>query len=474
MSKVFKIKTIDEFMQDSGSTEVAPIVKPLHGRKESMCDQAWNYVQFFPQRKAIGYCCRTAPVELTDEIILEKGNDLFFNPDHVVTRRKNMLAGIRDHQCDTCWRIENNNLESKRTTWDMMKVLRQTYPDIPTSATLDSDLPWDTYYEAKSTKIIEVILGNTCDAKCVYCSDYFSSQWAAEKRKYGEDTYLTFEVDEDSVYVKSFWEWYKVAYKTAEYINFIGGEPLIIKDIFKYFDKMIEIHSADPPPPGAPKKELSVVTNGNTPTELLTKFFEKAEKLSAYFTIAVMISGEDVEDQIEYVRHGTKWSQWSENVERYMTNPTIEVRFLPALQLLTLPTFYRYLEYVSDLYVRTGVPCKLHYATVSWPNEFNLEFIPIEFVPNIDKSLKVLEDLIHLKKLNGIDSGLIIHDEHYLKSLTLVKDLAIKQNTSITKNPEWADKFVKFFDKLDTRRNTVWWETFPDFLPLKELSINAK
>jgi hypothetical protein len=216
------------------------------------------------------------------------------------------------------------------------------------------------------------------------------------------------------------------------------------------------------------------VTNGNTPTDLLTRFFEKAEKLSAYFNIAVMISGEDIEDQIEYVRHGTKWSQWSENVERYMKNPTIEVRFLPALQLLTLPTFYRYLEYITDLYIRTGVPCKLHYATVSWPNEFNLEFIPIEFVPNIDKSLSLLEDLIHLKKLNNVDSSLIMHDIHYLNSLKLVKELAIKQNTSMTQHSGWAEKFVKFFDKLDSRRNTVWWETFPDFLPLKELSSNAK
>jgi hypothetical protein len=129
-NKTFKIRSIDDFMAGISTTPQDTTVKKDSGRKDSMCDQAWNYLQFFPQRKAVGYCCRTSPVEMTDEQFTEKGSDLFFNTPHVVERRKNMLEGIRDKQCDTCWRIENNGLESKRTSFNMIPVLKQTYPEI--------------------------------------------------------------------------------------------------------------------------------------------------------------------------------------------------------------------------------------------------------------------------------------------------------------------------------------------------------
>jgi len=439
-------------------------------RQETMCDQAWNYVQFIPQRNAVNYCCRTSPLELTDQDIEEQGTEIFWNPKHVVQRRKDMLAGKRSEHCHTCWKLEMNGLQSKRTYGNIIPELRKTYPEIPIGTTLDNDdIPWNNFYKSKSSKTIEIILGNTCDSKCVYCSDYFSSLWAQEKRKHGEEVYLTWENDFDSKLVNVFWEYFEEAWPTLPHINFIGGEPLVMKDFFKYLDKILEIAEkvAAVSTKDAPvKKGLSIVTNGNTPPNLLDRFFTYSEKLSQYFYVHVQISGENIGEQLEYVRSGTMWKQWSENVERYMTSEHIEVQFLPAVQLLSLPTMSHYIDFITEMFTKYKKPIRLNWASVSWPHEYNLDVIPLEILPYIDQCLDSLDLLYFMSEARTQKESV----EFFIKSLKLVKELGINQNQHMLDNKEWCINFKKFFDKLDNRRGTIWWETFPEFAMIKEIT----
>ena len=467
MKKVIKIEQL--WTREEGYT----LKDKTFPRSETMCDQAWNYVQFFPQRNAVNYCCRTSPLEVTDEEIATNGKELFWNPKHVVQRRKDMLAGKRPEDCHVCWKLEMNGLQSKRTHENILYELRKTHPSAPIDkALLNSDQPsWDQFYTSRSTKILEIVLGNTCDSKCVYCSDYFSSLWAAEKRKYGEDVYLTFENDFDSLFVSAFWEYFEEAWPTLPHINFIGGEPIIMKDFFKYLDKILEIAQRVPaiPTREAPeKKGLSIVTNGNTPRHLLDRFLEYSEKLSPYFRLHVQISGENIGEQLEYVRSGTVWDQWKENVERYMTCKHIEVQFLPAVQLLSMPSMYLYINFIREVFLKYKKPVKLNWASVNWPYEFNLDFIPLEIIPYIDKCFDSLD------KLQAVStaSEQIKSVQYFRQSLQKVKDLGLEQNLSMLGDSQWGEKFMKFFNKLDERRGTTWWKTFPEFAILKD-NINV-
>jgi hypothetical protein len=443
----------------------------IYARTDTMCDQAWNYVQFFPQRNAVNYCCRTSPLEVTDEEVADQGTNLFWNPRHVVQRRKDMLAGKRPRDCGVCWKLEDKGLQSKRTSHAMLYELRKSHPNVPPDGSdINADnAPWDTFYTSKNTRVLEIVLGNTCDSKCIYCSDYFSSLWAAEKRKYGEDVYLTWENDFDSPLVKTFWEYFEEAWPTLPHVNFIGGEPLIIKDFFRYLDKMLEIGdrmSLILDQTTIDKKGLSIVTNGNTPSHLLDRFLEYSKKLSKYFNIHVQISGENTEEQLEYVRFGTEWAQWKENVEKYMTCSHIEVQFLPAVQLVTIPSMKNYIDFVREIFLKYKKPIKLNWASVDWPKEFNLDFIPLEVIPHIDDCLTSLR----LFQIVSIDEWQIKSIQYFIRSLQKVKDLSIEQNLNMVNNPTWGKNFVAFFDKLDQRRGTTWYKTFPEFAKLKELT----
>lgn len=464
MKKIIKIEE-----QIWTKTEGYVLKNKTFPRTETMCDQAWNYVQFFPQRNAVNYCCRTSPLEVTDEEIAENGKELFWNPKHVVQRRKEMLAGKRPEDCHVCWKLEMNGLQSKRTYNNILYELRKTHPSVPADRTdiNTNDVDWSQFYTSRNTKILEIVLGNTCDSKCVYCSDYFSSLWAAEKRKYGEDVYLTWENDFDSLFVSAFWEYFEEAWPTLPHINFIGGEPLVMKDFFKYLDKILEVAERIPAVlvrEAHPKKGLSIVTNGNTPPHLLDRFLEYSEKLSPHFKIHVQISGENIGEQLEYVRFGTTWNQWRENVERYMTCKHIDVHFLPAVQLLSIPSMSLYIDFIKEVFLKHKKPFRLNWASVNWPTEFNLDFIPLEIIPYIDKFLESLNQLERV----GNDYEQVKSIQYFKQSLQKVKDLGTEQNVSILDDPDWGEKFMKFFNKLDERRGTTWWKTFPEFAILKD------
>jgi hypothetical protein len=464
MKKTIKIETL------WNNTEGYTLKNKTFSRYQTMCDQAWNYVQFFPQRNAVNYCCRTSPLELTDEEILEQGTEIFWNPRHVVERRQEMLNGKRPEDCHVCWKLEMNGLESKRTVKHILPELKKTYPSISLDTNLnDNTVPWTSFDKSKSTKFLEIVLGNTCDSKCVYCSDYFSSLWAAEKRKYGEETYLVWENDFDSALVKTFWTYFEEAWPTLPHLNFIGGEPIIMKDFFRYLDKILEIADRIPsiPTPDAPiKKGLSVVTNGNTPPHLLDRFLQYAEKLDNYFDVHVQISGENTEEQLEYVRFGTSWNQWKENVEKYMKSKHINVQFLPAIQLLSLPTLYKYIDFIIEICkTNSNKEIRLNWASVNWPYEFNLDFIPKEIIPYIDLALESLKSLYNISEAPDQKKSII----YFIQSLMKVKNLGKKQNLSMLEERIWSEKFIKFFDNLDSRRNTTWSKTFPEFSIIKDI-----
>jgi hypothetical protein len=148
-----------------------------------------------------------------------------------------------------------------------------------------------------------------------------------------------------------------------------------------------------------------------------------------------------------------------------MQSPNVNVQFLPAVQLLSLPTLYKYIDFITDVYTVHNKEIKLNWASVNWPYEFNLDFIPKEMIPYLDKCLDSLRKLYIISSTREQQKSV----DYFIKSLTKVKDLCIKQNLGMTEETNWATQFKNFFDKLDSRRNTVWWETFPEFAAIKDI-----
>jgi hypothetical protein len=118
------------------------------------------------------------------------------------------------------------------------------------------------------------------------------------------------------------------------------------------------------------------------------------------------------------------------------------------------------------MFVKYKKPIRLNWASVSWPNEFNLDFIPLEMLPYIDQCLTSLDLLYYMSESHNQKQSI----EYFIKSLKLVRELGVNQNQHMLDDKEWCANFKKFFDKLDERRGTTWWETFPEFAMIKEIT----
>ena len=63
----------------------------------------------------------------------------------------------------------------------------------------------------------------------------------------------------------------------------------------------------------------------------------------------LFVSAEGVGAQQEYNRFGMDWDMFTRNVEYYLDNTKGVCSFMSAFNILSIPTFYNFLQYVADL-----------------------------------------------------------------------------------------------------------------------------
>ena len=250
---------------------------------DTACIYAWDYPVINFSRKELRYCCRSAPQRLSDADIAQ-GPDLFDSHRAVTDLRRDLLNGIKNSRCSSCWDIEAAGGQGPRTRIDAFVNFLKTnnvwpglnWDQIAQKLEQLSQQDVEELINLRFPKKIEISLGNTCDLKCVYCNHHYSSQWAAELLQHDEIKAHEIEQElprsKDTAYEDIWWAWFEQhAGKHTETVNFIGGEPLIIDKFYAYCNRIIDFYGCNP---GIGHKELTVVTNFNTPERFLDRFLE--------------------------------------------------------------------------------------------------------------------------------------------------------------------------------------------------------
>jgi hypothetical protein len=199
----------------------------------------------------------------------------------------------------------------------------------------------------------------------------------------------------------------------------------------------------------------------NTPPAYFEKFLNYVPRLEKYFTIIIQVSGENVGDDLEYVRHGVKWERWSKNIEYLLTHTNVTLAFLPCLNLLSIPRFHLYLEYFAELCSKHKY-MRIHNNIVTYPIEQSPLMAPKEFAVYFDKCIDTIQSLVD-KKIDDESNPRSVHVSYvnFLDWLHKTRD-AIRNNPSENEANENAVKFFKFFSQLDFRRRTKLLEVFPE------------
>lgn len=421
---------------------------------DTLCHMAWDYLMFFPFDPAIGYCCRSPRVAITPKIRDEFKENLFSNYPRFVKRREDLLKGNKHADCSTCWALESKGYKSPRYDAHMFSYMEKNSGIVHKSIEELRTHPGQEV--SKYADCIEIVLNNLCDAKCTYCSEMFSTAWYTEKKNFGDPTMRVPKDNRDPKLEQHFWDWYKNTGMRHMYrFGFIGGEPLIVDALYEYLDKLIEIHDQNPQPV---LKEVCFTSNMNTPPHYFNKFLEYLPKLEKHFKIIIQASGENIGDELEYVRSGVIYSRWKENIEYFMKNTPVVIHFMPTLNLLSIPGLMRYLEYWEEVCNKYG-PIHIHDNIVSSPRQQSPTIAPKEFALFLNEPIGLMERMLTWE---GLSPSVRWSWDQFLTFLISTRE-SIAKNRPLVEMREEPLYFYRYFSRLDERRSTSVTQTFPDF-----------
>ena len=153
---------------------------------------------------------------------------------------------------------------------------------------------------------VELVIGNTCNSDCGMCGPGRSSKIAARLRQHPppdglldviDDRYLTWDGGPDRYELEELPEIVQLLTR-ANTIKLIGGEPLLIKEIWPVLDKLSITN---------PDVNLHFVTNASIYDS------SKFAILSRFKNLTTLLSTEGVGKHYEWLRHGLEWDTFSQN-----------------------------------------------------------------------------------------------------------------------------------------------------------------
>jgi hypothetical protein len=380
------------------------------------------------------------------------------------------LNGIQTENCSYCWNLENKGLRSSRTGFDeFSKYISNTeyYKGKTVSEVedillnLSDEQKTDLAENLDYINNVEIALGNTCDLKCVYCNEFFSSQWIAEKIKYNEIP-ISFIKDVDAntnnELEKVWWEWFNDSVsKNTTIVGFIGGEPLIISKLYEYVDKILikfsDVKITRP-------IYLSIVTNFNTPQQYFDKFIELIPRIAdTNLILDLNVSLESLGTRTEFIRTGTKWARLKSNIEETLltlskleNKKCVSFNFMLAMNSLCISDLPNFVKWVIKLQNKYGIPINLRGSQVVYPGWLSPTILPLRFSFYVDIAIELLKK----EKVNRSNYLFGPWDE-YIKQLK-----EIKKGIGTSTNNAALAEFAKNIEMLEERRSLSFLDTFPE------------
>ena len=433
------------------------------------CDLKWNYPIFNMERGEFRSCCRTPAVKITEED-MNTNEDVFLNSPKQKESRAALLRGEKHSDCQSCWNLEASGTTSPRHDskefWSHLRrhgrVDKTANYDETKLLELISDESDVTLLEAHTPYMLEINIGSTCDMKCMYCTHHYSTQWAAERIKYGEISQSQYDIEfpkAPSRFNEKFWEWFNnVGRHSVVRIGVIGGEPLITPEFYTFVNKLIDSISEIQP---AKKNKIMfwVVTNLNTPPNYLEKFFKYFPSLTEVFDVEILVSMESVGPRAEYIRNGVNWERFTSNMEKLLQKTELKFDFgvIMSLNVLNITSLQDFIMYTEELYKKYGRPVGLKQNIISFPDWQS----PMLLTPDFADYLTKCAEYMKPRAVNmPVVADPLARWDQYATFLETIAD-SIRNNTD--DKSALRKKFAEWFGVYDERRKLNMTETFPEY-----------
>ncbi len=428
----------------------------------SVCTYRWNYPIINFDRLEFRHCCKTPAHKVDFSELRKKGEAYFSKNDLIIKRRQEMLDGIRHPECSACWQLEDKGIASFRNHAKKFsdyidpggQRLGESEADHLRRLRKEKDLT-----SSIAPYTLEIVLDNTCNMKCIYCNEQFSSLWEQENIRFGlgkKQTATPENLQQIHELKDIFWNWLEQgAIHEIDTISLIGGEPFLNKDFYPLIHRLLTL--AKDKKVKKYQIDLAIITNLNLNQRQLDSFKQILPELTEFFNVKLYLSMDSVGQRAEYIRFGLDWQRWNENLDQLLSlkAENFHISFLIAVSALSVPTLQGFFEYLYQKYKHFNVPIYIKKIVVTEPAVHSFLCLPPSFSKSLDDASRFLETVEDEMDLATAVNGSWKNFRIGLSEMS--RALASQQ-----RNDMQMIEFFNWFSANDRKRGHSLVEAFPE------------
>lgn len=325
-------------------------------------------------------CCMASRLESTlrkngtskRKVIKDKITDVW-NDDDLRNIRMLMLNGIPVKACEPCYSQERLGLNSarKQLTDEWVSRIGRDALDSLVSMAMASDgrISLPPIY-------LDLRFGNLCNLMCRMCSLYSSSQIAKEHMGLiSDDRYRdiwTSQYGDNAVNLSELEGWYESDLLWDEIIGMIptmrkvymtGGEPTLVQGNYRFMQACIDSGHA---------KNIELLFNTNC-TNVTDAFMSQ---ISSFKSVYISASIDGYDHVNEYIRYPSNWRKVSDNLERLVKAPNVQVSVTCVAQVYNVLDHSKLLVYLENLSHRNKRLVSIDFTVNRHPAYFDMLILP--------------------------------------------------------------------------------------------------
>ena len=362
---------------------------------------------------AIQACCRSHPVGFIQQNSLEE----IWNNDSMKRIRKSVLTNIRPPECEPCFRLEDQGVESLRErhiSGVIPEARVNLYPNALDALKDDYSMPFEI-------PTMELKLNNLCNLKCRMCHPGDSTSWndwgVVKKHYQGSGQVIFNMVEEHGLERRPLLDkfednpgWWASLEKNLPHfrrVEFAGGEPLTDPTHYRILEML---------QPYAHQIEIKYATNLTSLGKGKRTIFEY---WPAFKSVAVNVSIDGLEDSYEYIRGNANWNELIANIKEIQKIPNVSrIVGAVAVQVSNALILGDMIEYFLD---KLGIV--FYTNMVNYPNVLSAQVLPqplkmlaIARLINIQEHLEEFKLIQQYPMLLELTKGQILGITNYLMS----------------------------------------------------------
>lgn len=369
------------------------------------CPMPWTGLMYNFDGK-IKNCIRSVETMPIGNIVDTPVQDIVLGKENI-KRQQDIINKTPVDSCQTCYNLEHGK-KGFDIISDRIFYIREL-----------KHIPIDTYHSGNfNLKTVDVRWKNVCNFACVYCGPEFSSKWAEELKI----SILTPTVEQQ----EQFKEYIFDHASTLEHVYLAGGEPLLMKENLELLRKL------------NPSVNLRINTNLS---KVDTQIFEEVCKFqNVHWTISI----ETLNEQFEYIRYGSKWQDFIENLS-IINKLNHKITFNMLYFLLNYDTVFDCVDWLQSLGFHNN---SFVIGALVGPKHFDVRHLPDRVLESVEVCL---EEKISQKP------GYLLEDSY--KNMLYYIQQPFEKNLSGS---------FEHLARLDQRRGLDSSKIFKDLYKLKE------